>query len=257
MLIDTHTHLFLPEFAHDLDQVMERTVKNGIKTCLCPNIDSSTTPALLALTDKYPGVCYPMMGLHPNSVTENYPRELEMVRSWLSRRKFHAIGETGIDLYRSRSKEKEQTEAFREQAILSAQTGLPLVIHVRNSFREVMAVLRELKGLQIRGVFHSFTGTPGEARQIIEMGFMIGINGIVTFRNSGLDRVVEKTDPQHILLETDAPYLAPHPHRGKRNESGYLIHTAEKVAAIYGLSLEEIARITTVNAKKIFRIDEE
>ncbi len=254
MLIDTHSHIYSEEFTDDLDETVKRSFENEVRKIILPNIDSSSVKKMLDLTDQYPQICYPLMGLHPTSVNEDYEEELELIEFWLKKRKFYGIGEIGIDLYWDKTFIKEQTEAFRRQIQLAKKYQLPVVIHVRDSFNEVYAVLVEEDGKNLSGVFHSFTGTLEQARLVTEMGFKLGINGIVTFKNSGLDQIVAKIDPSHILLETDAPYLTPVPFRGKRNESSYLIYVARKIAEIHQLSVAELARITTANAEKLFGI---
>lgn len=254
MLIDTHSHIYSEEFTDDLDETVKRSFENEVRKIILPNIDSSSVKKMLDLTDQYPQICFPLMGLHPTSVNEDYEEELELIEFWLKKRKFYGIGEIGIDLYWDKTFIKEQTEAFRKQIQLAKKYQLPVVIHVRDSFNEVYAVLEEEDGKNLSGVFHSFTGTLEQARLVTEMGFKLGINGIVTFKNSGLDQIVAKIDPSHILLETDAPYLTPVPFRGKRNESSYLIYVARKVAEIHQLPVAELARITTANAEKLFGI---
>lgn len=254
MLIDSHSHIYSEEFIDDLDETVKRSFENEVRKIILPNIDSSSVKKMLDLTDQYPQICFPLMGLHPTSVNEDYEEELELIEFWLKKRKFYGIGEIGIDLYWDKTFIKEQTEAFRKQIQLAKKYQLPVVIHVRDSFNEVYAVLEEEDGKNLSGVFHSFTGTLEQARLVTEMGFKLGINGIVTFKNSGLDQIVAKIDPSHILLETDAPYLTPVPFRGKRNESSYLIYVARKIAEIHQLSVAELARITTANAEKLFGI---
>ncbi|MCW0482486.1 TatD family hydrolase [Gaoshiqia sediminis] len=254
MLIDTHSHIYSEEFTEDLDEVVQRAFENGVRKILLPNIDSSSVKKMLDLTDQYPQICYPLMGLHPTSVTEDYEEELELIEFWLKKRKFYGIGEIGIDLYWDKTFIHEQTEAFRKQLQLAKKYRLPVVVHVRDSFQEVFEVLESEAGEGLSGVFHSFTGTAEQARQVVGLGFKLGINGIVTFKNSGLDQVVANVDPSHILLETDAPYLTPVPFRGKRNESSYLIYVARKIAEIHQLPVAELARITTENAEKLFGI---
>ena len=254
MLIDTHTHLFLPEFDADRTAVADRAVKAGISIMILPNVDGSTISDMLSLSDQYPHNCYPCIGLHPNSVRHDYLEELENISSLLSGRKFYAIGETGIDLYWSRAFLVEQTDAFRRQIQLAVMYHLPLIIHCRNSFEEIISVIEEMNHGQLSGIFHSFTGNTDQAARIINNGFSLGIGGIVTYKNSGLDQVLRGIDISHIVLETDAPYLTPVPYRGKRNESQYLIHIAEKVADIYELPFEEVAAVTTVNAGKVFNL---
>ncbi len=253
-LIDTHTHLFLPEFDSDRNQVIDNARENGIERVLLPNVDSSTIEPLLSLVNKYPDFCFPMMGLHPTSVKENFREELNKVEDWLNKRKFYAIGEIGIDLYWDKTFKNEQEEAFRYQIDLAKKYNLPIIIHARESFDEIFRIMNEVIDDKLKGVFHAFTGNDNQAERIIEWGFKMGIGGIVTFKNSGLDKVVNNIDINHIVLETDAPYLAPVPKRGKRNESAYIVHIAKKIAEIKNISLEEVATITTNNAKQLFKL---
>ncbi|HAF28283.1 MAG TPA: hydrolase TatD [Bacteroidales bacterium] len=253
-LIDTHTHLFLPEFDSDRDQVILNAQQNGVEKVLLPNVDGSTINDLLKLVEKYPDYCYPMMGLHPTSVTEDYKEELKKTEIWLEKRKFIAIGEIGIDLYWDKTFKKQQEEAFRYQIDLAKKYDLPVVIHARDSFDEIFTIMDEIIDDKLKGVFHAFTGDEIQAKRIIEWGFKIGIGGIVTFKNSGLDKVVHNIDINHIVLETDSPYLAPVPHRGKRNESAYLLNIAQKIAEIKNISFKEVAEITTYNANQLFKL---
>jgi TatD DNase family protein len=254
MLIDTHSHVYSTDFIHDLDEVIQRAYSNDVRKIILPNIDSSSVKNLLNLVDIYPHICIPLMGLHPTSVNNDYQEELQVVEYWLKKRKFFGIGEIGIDLYWNTSFLEEQTHAFRFQLDLARQYELPVVIHVRDSFDEVYKVLQEENFKNLNGVFHSFTGTYEQAQMIIELGFKIGVGGIVTFKKSGLDQVISKIDPSHLLLETDSPYLTPVPFRGKRNESSYLVYIAQKIAELHQMTVGEIAQITTENARKLFGI---
>ncbi len=254
MLIDTHSHIYSEDFIDDLDEVISRAFENDVRKIVLPNIDSSSVKKMLDLTDQYPQICFPLIGLHPTSVGEDYEEELELVEFWLKKRTFVGIGEIGIDLYWDKTFVAEQTIAFKRQIRLAKMYSLPIVIHVRESFNEVFGALEE-EGIDgLRGVFHSFSGDIEQAQWIIDHGFKIGVNGVVTFKNSGLGQIISKIDPSHILLETDAPYLTPVPFRGKRNESSYLIYVVGKMAETYGLSVADIARITTENAEKLFGI---
>ncbi len=255
MFIDTHTHLFLAEFNHDRDEVLSRALHAGVRMCFLPNINEYSIRPMLELADRYPENCYPMIGLHPNAVQVDYTSKLQIVRDWLLKRKFYAIGETGIDLYRNQSLLKEQQEAFIFQIRLAKEFNLPVVIHSRESFDEIFDIMDKENDDKLTGIFHSFTGTLEQASRIIHYGFKIGIGGIVTFKNAGLDRVVAQIDPNHIVLETDSPYLAPVPKRGKRNEPSFLIYTAARVAELHKLSLDEIAGITTRNALDVYRTE--
>ena len=252
--IDTHTHLFLPEFDSDRDQVIANAKENGVEKLLLPNVDSATLATLNNLVKKYPNYCLPMIGLHPTSVNENYIDELKIVENYLKNRKIYAVGEIGIDLYWDKTFLKEQEKAFRYQIDLAKEYKLPIVIHARDSFDEIFQIMDEVNSENLVGVFHAFTGNKEQAKRIVEWGFMIGIGGIVTFKNSGLDKVVHNIDINHIVLETDSPYLTPVPKRGKRNESAYIKYIAEKVAEIKNISLDEVAKITTQNAKQLFRL---
>jgi TatD DNase family protein len=254
MFIDTHTHLFLREFEPDRDDVIKRAFSSGVLKMFLPNIDRNTINPLLGITGSYPGNLYPIMGLHPASVKENYREELQIVEDWLTREKFYAIGETGIDLYWNKTFLKEQQDSFTQQIRLAKHYDLPLVIHSRESFNEIFRILeQELTG-NVRGIFHAFTGTYEQAQEIFNYGFKIGIGGIVTFKNSGLDQVIAKTGADQVVLETDSPYLAPVPYRGKRNEPAYILYPAQKIADILGMQVQEIERVTTSNALSIFQL---
>ena len=252
--IDTHTHLYLPEFDQDRDQVIKNAMDNNVYKLLLPNVDSSTINPLIDLVKKYPAHCFPMIGLHPTSVKEDYEQEMKIVESWLKKEKFIAIGEIGMDLYWDKTFQKQQEEVFRRQINLAKEYDLPVVIHARESFEEIFKVIKEEIDDRLTGVFHAFTGNVEQANQIIEWGFMMGIGGIVTFKNAGLDKVIRNIDINHMVLETDSPYLAPVPKRGKRNQSAYVKHIAEKIALIKEVSLEEVAQMTSTNAKQLFKL---
>jgi len=254
MLIDTHSHIYSTDFIHDLDEVIQRAYSNDVRKIILPNIDSSSVKNLLNLVDTYPHICIPLMGLHPTSVNHDYQEELQVVDYWLKKRKFYGIGEIGIDLYWDKSFLEEQTHAFRFQLELARQYQLPVVVHVRDSFEEVYNVLLDVKDDNLKGVFHSFTGTTEQATMITDLGFKIGVGGIVTFKKSGLDQIIKQIDPSHLILETDSPYLTPIPFRGKRNESSYLIYIAQKIADLHQMTVGEIAKITTENARNLFGI---
>jgi TatD DNase family protein len=254
MLIDTHSHIYSTDFIHDRDEVIQRAYSSDVRKIILPNIDSSSVNNLLDMVDTYPHICFPLMGLHPTSVNNDYQEELQVVEYWLKKRKFFGIGEIGIDLFWETSFLEEQTHAFRFQLELARQYELPVVIHVRDSFEEVYKVLLEMKDENLTGVFHSFTGNLEQAQLIIAIGFKIGVGGIVTFKKSGLDHVISQIDPSHLILETDSPYLTPVPYRGKRNESSYLVYIAQKIADLHQMTLGEIAKITTENARKLFGI---
>jgi TatD DNase family protein len=254
MLIDTHSHIYSGEYNGEIDEVINRALEQGVDKILLPNIDSSSIKMMLDLVDKYPGVCFPLMGIHPTSVKDDFREELELVEFWLSKRTFYGIGEIGIDLYWDKTFREEQEYVFCHQLRLAEKYNLPVSIHIRESFDVVMENLKKEYFTGIRGVFHCFSGNASQAKEVIEMGFKIGIGGTVTFKNSGVEKVVAEIDTEDILLETDSPYLAPVPHRGKRNESANLVLIARKVAEIKDISLEEVARITSATATSLFNI---
>jgi TatD DNase family protein len=250
---DTHTHLYSKEFDADREQLIRKAIDAGVNRFFMPNIDSDSIAGLFQVEKKFPSNCFAMMGLHPCSVNKTYQQELQVVDHWLSRRKFKAIGEIGIDLYWDKTFFEQQQDAFRCQIELAKKYEIPYVIHSRNSFDEVMEIVSEFKGDAVKAIFHCFSGNVQQAEQVIAHGnFKLGIGGVVTFKNSGLDKVVEAVDLKHIVLETDAPYLAPMPHRGKRNEPGYIIEVAKKIAEIKKISLEEVAEVTTRNSIEVF-----
>lgn len=252
--IDTHTHIYLPEFDTDRDEVVSRAVSQGISKMLLPNIDLQSVDQLLFAVDRYAGICYPMMGLHPTSVKEDYLFQLSELENLVTRYKFVAIGEIGIDMYWDKTFLNEQLITLRRQIAFALEKGFPVVIHSREAFPEVFSVLEEFKGRDLKGVFHAFTGTIKDAEKAISLGFKLGIGGIVTFKNSGLDKVVKETGPEHLILETDSPYLAPVPYRGRRNESSYICLINKKLAEIFGKSEEEIASITYSNSTGLFKL---
>lgn len=237
MLVDTHTHIYLDQFDDDRAEMMQRAKDNGVEKFYLPNIDSSSIDAMLNLEKLHPGTCVAMMGLHPCSVKENYKEELAIVKSWLDKRVFCAIGEIGIDLHWDTSTFEIQKEAFRTQIKWAKELDVPVVIHSRKSTKEVIDVLREEKDDRLRGIFHCFGGSVEEAKSIIDLGFYLGIGGVVTFKKAGLDKTMEDVPLENVVLETDSPYLSPSPYRGKRNESGYVKLVAEKLAAIKNRTL--------------------
>ena len=252
--IDTHTHLFSPQFDEDRNVVVQNAIEAGITRMLLPNIDVESIPAMHDLADSFPKNCYPMMGLHPCSVNESWEKDLATIYEWLNQRDYCAIGEIGMDLYWDQSTRNLQEQAFRAQITWAKERKLPVVIHVREAFDETLAIIDELNDERLTGVFHCFTGTPNQAQHIIEYGgFKLGIGGVLTFKNSGVDKVIKEIDLKHLILETDAPYLAPTPKRGKRNESAYLTYIASKLAEIKDCSIEDIAQLTTENAKALFK----
>ncbi len=254
MLIDTHTHIYAGDFDDDREAVIARALEAGVEKMILPNIDESSVEPMLELSRQHPGCCYPLMGLHPSSVGEDYVSVLDRVALWFEREKFCGVGEIGIDLYWDVSHREEQEEAFRQQLRWAVAMDLPVVIHVRNSFEEVWKVLEKEHRGELKGIFHCFSGTPEQARRVLGAGFFLGIGGVVTFRNNQLERVVEETGPEGLLLETDAPWLSPVPFRGRRNEPAQLIPIAQKVASVLGIPLPSLASITTTNARQLFRI---
>lgn len=249
--IDTHCHIFLSEFDQDRDEMIQRALKNKIDAFILPNVDSSTIDGLHKLNKEYPAFTYPLMGLHPASVEEDYLSELKTIEELLDQKKYHGIGEIGLDLYWDKTFIREQQEALRIQLKWAQEKDLPVVIHTRNSFKETAKVIDSLGGTH-KGIFHCFSGSLEEARIAIDLGFHLGIGGVITFKNSGLDKIICEIDLKHLVLETDSPYLAPVPKRGKRNEPAYLVYTAIKLADVFDLHKDEIARVTSENARKIF-----
>jgi len=251
-LIDTHTHLYLPEFDIDRDEVVDRAVKSGVVKLLLPNIGLDSVQRMLDAENRYPGICYPMTGLHPTSVKRDFSGQIDKLLLLTKNHKFYAIGEIGIDLYWDQTFINEQIAAFKRQVAFAIESDLPVVIHSRNSFPEVFHALEEFRGSGLKGVFHAFTGTVRDAEKAVGMGFKLGIGGIVTFKNSGLDKVVKEAGLQNIILETDSPYLAPVPYRGKRNESSYLCIINNKLAELSGLKEEEAAAVTYASSVELF-----
>ena len=253
--IDSHAHLFATEFDEDRSLVVERAIHEGICKMLLPNIDKDTIEPMLELCKAYPDYCFPMIGLHPTSVKEDYKDHLAIIEKYLESHRFVAIGEVGIDLYWDKTHLPQQQEAFVYQIELARKYSLPLVIHSRESFVEIVEILHKLRnGSSYSGVFHSFSGNAAQANEAIELGFKIGINGVVTFKNSTLGEVISNIPLQHLLLETDAPYLTPVPKRGKRNESAYIPYIAAKIAEIKGIAIEEVGKVTTLAAKTLFKL---
>lgn len=253
-LTDTHCHLYSDELITDIDAIIERAINEQVTKFYLPAIDSTTHEAMLLLEEKFPGKCIAMMGLHPCSVKENYLTELQIVEEWLAKKKFAAVGEIGLDFYWDKTFIVQQYDAFKKQIELALRYKLPIVIHTRNAMAETIAVVKEYSGKGLHGIFHCFGGTYQDAVDIIDMGFYLGIGGVITYKNSGLAQVIQKIDMQHLVLETDAPYLTPVPFRGKKNESSYLKYVADAITAIKNITKEELAAVTTANAEKIFGI---
>ncbi len=254
MLIDTHSHIYSEDFHDDIDEVLQNAYNNDVKKIILPNIDSGSIKRLIDLSNAYPHVCYPLIGLHPTSVSEDYKEELSVVEYWLDKHKFYGIGEIGIDLYWDRSWFEQQKEAFIYQIKLAKARKLPIVIHVRESFNEVFEIVKAEQDGSMKGIFHCFSGNETEAQKIIDLGFLLGIGGVVTYKNSNLKQVLKSVSLHNLVIESDAPYLSPEPKRGRRNESSFLVYTAQKISEIYELPIKEIAEITTSNARTIFGI---
>ncbi len=252
MIVDSHCHLYLDEFKKDIDEVIKRAEAEGVNKFYLPAIDSAEIENIFLLEKKFPGKCIAMMGLHPCSVKANYKDELAIVSDWLSKRKFAAVGEIGLDFYWDKTFVTQQYEAFRQQIDLSLQYNLPIVIHTRNAMKETIDVVKEFVPKGVYGIFHCFGGSVEDANEIIKAGFFLGIGGVLTYKKSGLDEVLKSIDLKYMVLETDSPYLTPVPFRGKRNESSYLKYIVEKLAEIKNISIEEVASVTTANAQKIF-----
>ncbi len=254
MLTDTHTHLYSESFNEDRKEMMQRAFKNDVQRMFVPAIDSTYTASMLALEKEYPENVFLMTGLHPTHVKDNYLEELAHVEDLLSKRKFIGIGEIGIDLYWDKTSLEIQQKAFRAQIQLAKQYKLPIVIHCRDAFDEVFEILESEKGSDLHGIFHCFTGTISQAKQAMSYNMKLGIGGVVTFKNGKIDAFLDQIPLQHIVLETDSPYLAPTPYRGKRNETAYITKVAQKVADIYQVSIDEVAKITTENSKQVFGV---
>lgn len=251
-ITDTHTHLYVEQFDEDRESVIKKAMDAGVKRFFLPAIDSSYTKSMIEMQEAFPEAIYLMAGLHPTHVKDNYEEELQHVAENLSRYRYHAIGEIGIDQYWDDTYIKEQEEAFRRQIRLAITHDLPIVIHSRESFDEIVRVLREERTKDLRGIFHCFTGNLEQAREAIDLNMKLGIGGVVTFKNGGLDTFLDQIDLQHLVVETDSPYLAPVPYRGKRNESSYITFVLDKLAEIYGITREKVAEITSDNAAQVF-----
>jgi TatD DNase family protein len=254
MFIDSHSHIYSEEFNDDRDEAIRHAIDAGVQKIILPNIDYTSIESMLELSNKYPENCFPLIGLHPTSVNETYKEELETVESHLGKAEFFGIGEIGIDLYWDKTFIKEQEEVFRQQLRWAKNMKLPVVIHVRNSFNEVFSILEKEMDGNLTGIFHCFSGGINEAKRIISLGFKLGIGGVVTYKNSHLPETLKQIDLNHLVLETDSPYLAPVPFRGKRNESSYLVLIAQKVAEIYNTRVEEVGKITSENVVNLFGI---
>ncbi len=254
IITDTHTHLYSEAFDDDRNEMINRAIDQGVSRFFIPAIDSGYTKAMFQLEKDYPKHVFLMMGLHPTHVKENYKEELAHVEEMLNSRKFYAVGEIGVDLYWDTTTLDIQKKAFKHQIKLAKRHKLPIVIHCREAFDAVFEVLEEEKGDDLFGIFHCFTGTLEQAQKALSYNMKLGIGGVVTFKNGKIDRFLNQIDLNHIVLETDAPYLSPVPYRGKRNESGYIVNVLEKLSKVYNISKETIAEITTKNSRDIFKI---
>ncbi len=253
-LIDTHTHLYLEEFDHDRHEVVQNAINAGVTKMMLPNIDSTSIDSMLALAGQFPSNCFPMIGLHPTSVKENYSNELAIMEEWLAKRNFIGIGECGMDLYWDKSFALEQEIVFRHHIDLARTYDLPLIVHIRDSFNEVIQILKDINKSDLRGIFHCFSGSVEQAKQAIKYGFSLGLGGVITFKNNKMQETLKHIDLKHLVLETDAPFLAPVPYRGKRNEPSYVPLIARMVADIKGITVQEVAEATTANAVKLFNL---
>ena len=252
-LIDTHCHLYSNEFSKDIHEVIKRAKAIGVSKFYLPAIDSEHTEAMLALEAAYPNECIAMMGLHPCSVKENYQEELIQVQEWLDKRPFAAIGEIGLDFYWDKTHIQQQYDAFKMQMEWALEKNLPIVIHARDAMQETIDTVKPFADKGLRGIFHCFGGSEEEAQQIVDLGFYLGIGGVLTYKKANLPEALKNISLEHIVLETDAPYLAPVPFRGKRNESSYLQYIVKLLAEVKNTTPEEVAAVTTMNAEKVFR----
>lgn len=253
-IIDTHIHLYAEEYMGDLQALIHAAQQDGVSQMLLPNIDSESIEGVKKLAADYPGYCIPMMGLHPCYVKANYKEELTIIENELRSGKYIAVGEIGMDKYWGLDFIREQENALKHQLILAHELDLPVALHTRNANQEVLSVIQELQLDGLRGVFHCFSGSVEEAETMIKLGFYLGIGGVVTYKNGGLDKILKDISIDHLVLETDGPYLSPHPHRGKRNQPAFINYVAEKIAEIKNISKKDVAAITSANAKKLFRL---
>ena len=254
-LIDTHCHVYMEQFDQDLDEVIQSAKRQGIQHILMPNVDEDSVNRLHHLADTYPGFCIPMMGLHPCDVEEDWSEELDHLLAWFDKRDYIAVGEIGLDLFWDKTTLDRQSLALKRQIEFAIDRNLPVVLHTRDSTDKTLDILAEYKGSNLRGVLHCFSGSLEQAQRAIKLNMMLGIGGVLTFKNAGVAEVVKQIDLEHMIVETDAPYLPPVPHRGKRNEPAYVYHVAAFLAELRGQGLAEIGRITTENAKRLFGLD--
>jgi TatD DNase family protein len=254
VLTDTHTHQYYEANAEKRAALMQRCFENDVTRLFLPNVDVASMPMVLGLTAEYPDNCFPMLGLHPCDVKDDWEQQLETIGAAIPQHQIYAIGEIGIDLYWDKTTLDKQIIAFKKQIGWAKANQLPIVIHCRDAFNEVYEVLQQEQGPDLRGIFHCFSGTVEQAKLTTDLGFYLGIGGVVTYKNGGLDKVVQQIDLQHIVLETDSPYLTPVPYRGKRNESSYLVYVAQKVAELHNTDIATVAEITTANSKIVFGV---
>jgi len=250
--VDTHAHIYSDKFADDRPSVIDQSMKAGVGRIYMPNVDSNSIPSMLEVEERYPATCFAMMGVHPCSIGADFENELRIAEEWLEKRTFCAVGEIGTDLFWDKTFIEQQKEAFEIQCGWAKKYHLPVVIHCRESMDLTIDMVEKLKSESLKGVFHCFNGNSVQAKRIVELGFFLGIGGVSTFKNGGLDAVLPEIGLQHLLLETDSPYLAPAPHRGKRNEPGYIPLIAQRVSELTGASLSEVANVTTANANQLF-----
>jgi TatD DNase family protein len=253
-MIDTHCHLYTKEFKNDIDIVIQNAITAGVTRCFLPAIDKDSIDSMITLSKSYPDNCFLMAGLHPCSVKENYMEEIEAVKNVMQEYKVYGIGETGLDFYWDKTYVQQQYQALDIQIQLALEHDLPLILHTRDALQATIEIIKKYKHTALRGIFHCFGGSLEQAKEIIKTGFYMGIGGIVTYKNAGVAEVLKQVDMQHLVLETDAPYLTPVPFRGKRNESSYLKYIVEKIAEVKNVSVEEVEYITTTNAEKIFGV---
>jgi TatD DNase family protein len=255
MLIDTHAHIYLEHFDADREEAIARAKDQGIRKILLPNIDSSSIQSMQNMARDFPGLCIPMMGLHPTSIKHNYTEEFSIIQNELLKGDYVAVGEIGIDMYWDKTRLREQSIVFERELDLALKIGKPVVIHARESFAEIFELLEKYRNKPLRGIFHAFSGNIQQAQHVINMGFFLGIGGMVTYKNSGIDGIVKELGLEHMVLETDSPFLSPAPYRGKRNEPAFLTLIAEAVARIKSLEIDEVDAITTTNASRLFNLN--
>ncbi len=253
MYVDTHSHIYAKEFADDLKETIQRSKDLGVERIYMPNIDASSIMDLNRVAESFPEICIPQMGLHPCYVKEDYKEQLRQIRKELERKKYSAVGEIGIDLYWDKTFLAQQTEAFKTQIEWAKELSLPIVIHSRDSLELTIEIVSKMQNGNLNGIFHCFSGTEDQISKIEDLGFYIGIGGVITFKNGGLDKVLAKRNCKNFVLETDSPYLAPKPYRGKRNESAYIPLIAQKLSEVIQLSIDDIARMSTENANKVYQ----